>query len=136
LKKGDPEQMNEAIGKVLRTGVVASAAIIAVGAFLLLSKNAQLDVSGYLTYDPSHVPHGAFPVSLSALFQGLADLDPFAMIELGVVVLLATPVSRVLASVLLFAAQGDRTYFYITLGVLSLLLFSMLATPFIPGFNA
>jgi uncharacterized membrane protein len=42
----------------------------------------------------------------------------------------------VLISVLLFAAEGDRLYVYITAVVLALLLFSMLVTPFIPAFNA
>ncbi|MDG6975316.1 MAG: DUF1634 domain-containing protein [Nitrososphaerota archaeon] len=54
----------------------------------------------------------------------------------GVVVLIATPVTRVLFAVLLFAAERDMTYVKITVVVLFLLLFSMLATPFIPLFNA
>ena len=66
----------------------------------------------------------------------LPRMEPYAIIELGVLTLLATPVVRVLTSVFLFAAEGDRLYMYITAAVLLLLLFSMLATPFIPGFYA
>ncbi|MDG6964168.1 MAG: DUF1634 domain-containing protein, partial [Nitrososphaerota archaeon] len=72
----------------------------------------------------------------SALALGVAKLDPFSVIELGVIVLIATPVSRVFFSILLFAAEKDMTYVKITLVVLALLLFSMLVTPFIPAFHA
>jgi len=128
--------MNEIIGNVLRLGVIVSASVIMLGIVLLVTEGRGLDLVRALVYYPNQVPHGTFDVSLSGLAHGLVAFEPFSVIELGVIVLLATPVSRVLISVFLFATAGDRTYVYITAGVLSLLLFSMLATPFIPGFNA
>jgi uncharacterized membrane protein len=128
--------MNEIIGNVLRFGVIVSAFVIVLGVALLAARGQGLDVANTLAYHPNQIPHGNFDVSLLGLANGLAAFDPFSVIELGVIILLATPVSRVLISVLLFEAEGDRTYVYITAGVLSLLLFSILVTPFIPGFNA
>jgi len=135
LNLKDPESMNALISGLLRYGVILSAIIIAIGTVLLLLGNGLQDVSKLVVYNPNQLPHGNFDPSLGHIFAGLATLDPQSIIELGVLVLLATPAARVLLSVLLFAAEGDRTYAYITGVVLVLLLFSMLVTPYIPGFN-
>ncbi len=132
----EPDSMNNVLSDVLRYGVLLSAAVIVLGTLLLLAKFGFSSASDFLTYLPGQIPHGSFTVSLSALPGGIAELDPFSVIELGVIFLLATPVARVLFSVFLFAAEGDKTYVYITTAVLLLLLFSILVTPFIPAFNA
>lgn len=132
----NPDSMNSIIGNILRAGVMISAAIILVGVVLLLAESGSTSTSDALSYNPNHVPHGNFDVSLAGLVSGLGALQPYAIIELGVLVLLSTPVTRVLVSVFLFAAEGDRTYIYITSVVLVVLLFSIFVTPLIPGFNA
>ena len=132
----DPESMNVIIGRVLRYGVLMSAAVTIVGTFGLLLSHGSLDTSSFVNYNPGAIPHDGIDVSLSGLASGLASFAPFSWIELGVIFLIATPVSRVLISVFLFAAEKDRLYVVITAVVLTLLLFSMLVTPFIPGFHA
>lgn len=132
----DPEAMNAGISLLLKYGVIISAAIIIFGTVLLLATEGSSEVSGSTVYDPGRVPHGNFDVSLAGFFRGLSSLDPGSVIELGVLALLATPAARVLFSAFLFAAEGDRIYVYLTTTVFLLLLFSMLVTPFIPGFNA
>jgi len=132
----DPESMNEIIGNVLRYGVIASAAVVLFGTLLLASSNGASDTSGILTYHPDQVPHGNYDVSLQGLINGLAGFSAYSWIELGVIFLIATPVSRVVISVFLFAAEKDRLYVVVTAVVLTLLLFSMLVTPFIPLFHA
>lgn len=131
----DPDSMNTIISKVLRYGVLLSSAVIVVGTALLVARDGFSQVASFLTYNPRQVPHGIFPVSFGGLVGGLGRGSPIAIIELGVLVLLATPVSRVLFSIFLFAAEHNRTYVYITLTVLVLLLFSILATPYIPAFG-
>jgi uncharacterized membrane protein len=128
--------MNEIIGNVLRWGVIVSAAVILLGTAMLIASGGLANISSELNYNPNHVPHGTFDVSLGGLVSGLAAAQPYSVIELGVIFLIATPVARVLISIFLFAAEGDRLYVYITAVVLALLLFSMLVTPFIAAFNA
>ncbi len=128
--------MNAVVGSVLRYGVVISALTVLFGTFLLASSVGASDSAGILTYNPNSVPHGNFDVSLQGLSSGLAKLNAYSWIELGVILLIATPVSRVLISVFLFAAERDRLYVAITAIVLTLLLFSMLVTPLIPFFHA
>ncbi len=131
----DPETMSAVIGKVLRYGVLISGAVVVVGTLGLLMSNGFEDSAQYLNYIPT-IPHDGIDVSLSGLVSGLATFSPLAWIELGVILLIATPVARVLISIFLFAAERDRLYVLITAIVLSLLLFSMFVTPSIPGFHA
>jgi uncharacterized membrane protein len=128
--------MNSVIGNLLRFGVLISAAVIIVGIIRLSATGAFDPTSPTLAYHPDVIPHGNYDVSLAGLINGLSTLDPFSLIELGVILLIATPVSRVLVSVFLFAAEGDKVYVLVTAIVLTLLLFSMLITPIIPGFRA
>ncbi len=128
--------MTAVVGNVLRYGVLISAIIIVFGTVELIAASGNSDVLDSIVYNPDKIPHGNFDVSLSGLLRGLEGLQPYALIELGAIVLIATPVSRVLISVFLFAAEGDKLYVVVTAVVLILLLFSLLATPFIPGFQA
>jgi uncharacterized membrane protein len=50
-----------------------------------------------------------------------------AIITLGLILLLATPVARVAVSVIAFALSRDRLYVAITLVVLCILIFSLLS---------
>jgi uncharacterized membrane protein len=136
LNLRDPESMSAVVGNVLRYGVLMSAAVIIFGILELVATSGTSDVSGSIIYNPDAVPHGNFDISLSGLLSGLIGLQPYSLIELGAIILIATPVSRVLISVFLFAAEGDRVYVAVTAVVLSLLLFSLLVAPFIPIFHA
>jgi uncharacterized membrane protein len=131
----DPESMNLVIGRVLRYGVLISGIIILLGTISLAASSGLSDTAGVLVYN-ENVPHDRLDVSLASIFHGLVTLSAFSWIELGVIVLIATPVARVIISVFLFAAERDRLYVFVTAVVLILLLFSMLVTPFIPGFHA
>lgn len=128
--------MTAVVGNVLKYGVMISAIIIVFGIIELIAASGNSDVLGSIVYNPDKIPHGTFDVSLSGLTTGLLGVQPYALIELGSIVLIATPVSRVLLSLFLFAAEGDRLYVVVTAVVLFLLLFSILVTPFIPGFQA
>lgn len=132
----DPDSMNLIIGNVLRYGVLISGIVILTGVLRLAASSSYSDTSSFLTYNPNTIPHSIFDYSLNGLLRGLAAFNPYSLIELGVILLIATPVSRVSISVFLFAAERDRLYIVITAVVLCLLLFSMLVTPFIPGFHA
>ncbi len=89
-----------------------------------------------LNYNAAVIPHGDYPNTLISIASGVVALKPFAIIELGVIVLLATPVFRVGASLVLFAIEKDRPFILITLFVLLVLLFSFFVVPFIPLFKA
>jgi uncharacterized membrane protein len=103
------------ISNVLRGGVLLSAGIILLGVILFYI--------GWLRAG-SGAHEGAFPHSLAGVGQGLAQGDPLAIIALGLLVLLATPVLRVAVSVVTFALERDWRYTAITLLVLAILVLS------------
>jgi len=136
MNLNDPESMNVVLGNVLRYGVILAGIIIILGTFGLIMSNSTSETGSLLTYNPNSVPHDGIDTSPAGLLNGLVAFSAFSWIELGVIVLIATPVSRVLISVFLFVAEKDKLYVLITAVVLALLLFSILVTPSIPGFHA
>ncbi len=60
--------------------------------------------------------------TVSAAFAG----DPAAIVQLGLLILIATPIARVIFSIFAFAAERDWMYVGITLIVLGILLASLL----------
>ena len=108
------------VSYVLRVGVFSSAALLVVGMFFyLISVGGQAgdwrttvnDVG-----DHSQLHHA------DQLLADLARFEPLAFVELGVIVLILTPLLRVAATVLIFARERDRLYVGITLVVLAVLL--------------
>lgn len=102
------------ISGVLRFGVLLSVAIILVG----IAWFYGLRLAGLL-------PHPTFPVTLPGVVHGILAANPLAVVVLGLLVLLATPVLRVAVSIVAFAIEEDRTYVIITCIVLAVLLFSI-----------
>jgi uncharacterized membrane protein len=103
------------ISHVLRGGVLLSAAITLLGVLLF-----------YLRFGPSggHEAGAAFPHTLGGVVSGLAHGDALAIIVLGLLVLLATPVVRVAVSIIAFGLERDWRYVAITSLVLLILLLS------------
>jgi uncharacterized membrane protein len=65
--------------------------------------------------------------SVSAAVHGAFTLDPRGMVQLGLVLLIATPVARVALTLGAFLVQRDRLYVVLTTIVLVLLLFGLFA---------
>jgi len=108
------------LGTVLRTGVLISAAVVALGGVVYLSDHA-------VSTPDYHVFKGE-PVDLRSVSGIISDakaLDGRGLIQLGVLVLIATPIARVVFSVIGFWRQGDWLYVGVTLAVLMLLIYSV-----------
>lgn len=121
----------EVLSLVLRWGVIVSAAIIIAGlALLIISRHsgygASFDIVKLLYFDESKTPHGFYPTNLQTVLNDVLSLKPFAIIDLGLIILIATPVLRVGMSILLFWLEGDRRYVAITTLVLTVLILSIL----------
>lgn len=115
------------IAQLLRWGVVLSFVIVAagIGAVVVTRQTGyhQIrldDVGSVVQY---RVPPD-FPNSLSAVFDGVIAFKPYAIIALGLLVLIAIPVVRVAVSVVAFAQERDWQYVVITAFVLGMLLLS------------
>ena len=60
--------------------------------------------------------------------MGALHLSGGAIIQLGLLILIATPVARVAFSAVAFAIERDYLYVWITLFVLAVLLYSLLGS--------
>lgn len=111
------------IGNLLRSGVLLAGAVVLFGAVLYLARHGR-DIPHYTTF------HGE-PESLKSpveIFQGVMHLSAPAIIQFGLLLLIATPVARVLFSAIAFAIERDLMYVVITLIVLFVLLYSLFAS--------
>jgi len=116
----DDKKTQAIIGSLLRTGVLLSAAIVLIGACLLLGRAGHSSPT-YSTFrgEPAQLR------TLAGIAHGTRRGEPGAVIQLGLLLLIATPVARVLFSAFAFAFERDWMYVLITLIVLSVLLFSL-----------
>lgn len=110
------------IGNLLRAGVAIAAAVVTCGGILFLHK-----------YSAARVDYGSFrgeptPLrNLAGILHEAAAWDGRGIIQLGLVLLIATPVARVIFSVWAFEKEKDRMYVIFTLIVLAVLLYSFFA---------
>jgi uncharacterized membrane protein len=104
------EDINRLIYHVLRAGVIVSVAILVFG-FVLVA------FTGHSIPDRSIPPR--------ALGQPLYTFTPEGYLSLGVLILIFTPVVRVLLSLVSFARERDRQYVLMTAIVFANLLVSL-----------
>jgi len=111
------------ISMLLRIGVIASVAIVVLGMVLSFTGKGNYAETSQ-EFHALVSPEAEFPRSLSATAHGVADMDGPALVVLGLILLIATPVMRVAVSILAFFFQHDLVYVVITSLVLLLLLTS------------
>jgi uncharacterized membrane protein len=120
-------QLELAIATLLRMGVLAAAVLVALGGVLAM-RHPGAPVLSYTHFEkPGMQPSGAHALtSITGVFRNLADPSGASIIELGLLVLIATPIARVLFAVLGFARERDYLYVVISLLVLGILVVSLL----------
>jgi uncharacterized membrane protein len=108
-----------AMGRMLQIGVTVAALVVLVGGILYLAQ------FGGSKPDYQHF-HGA-PAALETIrgiVGGAGSMDARSVIEFGILLLIATPVCRVIFGVVGFALLRDRLYTVVSAVVLVILLFS------------
>jgi uncharacterized membrane protein len=115
------EGLDEKLGILLRTGVLISAVVVLGGGMLYLIHSGSA-IPDYRVFrgEPADLR------SVSGILKDVFFFRPAGMIQLGLLHLIATPVTRVAFSVFAFAQQRDQIYAIVTLIVLSLLVYSLI----------
>ncbi len=115
------EQMDRIISILLRNGVIVAALVVLVGGvFYLIRYGGTLPDYGAFRGEPANLRN------VSGIVREALSFHTRGIIQLGLLLLVATPVARVAFSVLAFALQKDRTYVIVTLIVLAILLYSLI----------
>lgn len=119
LRRPIPAALEGRVARVLRVGTNVAVALVAVGVVLML-------VSG-------RSPTEAAPVlDPAGLVAGLATLQPAAFIWLGVLVVLATPVARVLTAGIGYLRNGEREMAVVAVLILAVIALGVIASTFTP----
>ncbi|MFY9717767.1 MAG: DUF1634 domain-containing protein [Thermoplasmata archaeon] len=113
----DPAYLRMAL--VLRVGLALSLTVFlaALIAYLAIHPGAAWESSAPVTWRPF--------LSAAGFLRGLEAGSPVAFLTLGILLLVATPIFRVLPGLYYFRRGGERTMTAITLTVLLLLLFGL-----------
>jgi uncharacterized membrane protein len=114
------QKLKAFLGGLLRAGVIAAGLIVMLGGALYLIQHG--------TATPEYRIFRGEPADLKTvggIFSGVISLRARAVIQLGLLLLIFTPVARVMFSLYAFAKQRDRVYVAVTLFVLGILIFSL-----------
>jgi uncharacterized membrane protein len=121
---GRDRSMEDFLGTLLRIGVTLAGLVVAIGACIYMARHAT---------EPADYGHfeGTPPEYLDfwAIVTGVLNGRGRALIQMGLLILVATPVARVFFSLILFAKERDWRYVAITSVVFAMLLVSI----FVPG---
>jgi len=109
------------IGILLRTGVLTSSAVVLLGGIAFLVSQGE-SVPDYHSFHgvESHLN------SVHGVLIGTLHGQAIAMIQLGLLLLIATPVARVIFSVGAFVLERDYLYVVISSIVLVVLFYSLI----------
>ncbi len=100
------------IRRVLIAGTIGSFALMAIGFAMLVGSSPSLEASQIMPF--------------SKIAGNLAAFDPTAILSLGIVILLLTPLARVFMTSVLFFKQRDFLYVGISAIVIVVLVASLL----------
>lgn len=110
-----------AMGRMLQFGVLLAALVVLVGGIMYIAQ------SGGSVTDYEHF-RAATPATttIRGIVAAAIQLDPRGIMGFGLLLLIATPVCRVIFGVVGFALLRDRLYTVVSLIVLAVLLFSFI----------
>ncbi|MBZ5596685.1 MAG: DUF1634 domain-containing protein [Acidobacteriia bacterium] len=120
MEKWTDQRVEDIVAHLLRTGVLLSAAVVLCGAVIYLARHGH-ELADYRMFrgEPTDLR------SISGIIGNAVGLRGRGIIQLGLLLLIATPVARVAFAVFGFAAEHDRMYVVFTLIVLAVLLYSL-----------
>ncbi len=125
----EDQRMEIAMGMLLRIGVILAAVLVAIGGVLVL-RHPGSPVPDYTVFHPpaKHAASASANVpfrSISGVLEQLHTGSGGSIIALGLLVLVATPIARVIFAIIGFARERDLLYTVVSLIVLGILAFSL-----------
>ncbi|HWW39002.1 DUF1634 domain-containing protein [Pedobacter sp.] len=108
------------LGTLLRVGVILSMSVVLLGGIIYLVHHGKALVD-YKIFDSSKNQYA----SILAIFEGIKRMDSQAVIQFGVLLLIFTPITRVVFSIFSFLIERDYMYVLIGVFVLCVILFSL-----------
>jgi uncharacterized membrane protein len=117
------QKTEDIIGTLLRAGVTLAAAVVLAGGLLYLARHGR-EPANYRVFqgEPTDLRH------VASIVRDAFALHSRGIIQLGLLLLIATPIARVAFAVFAFAAERDKLYVVFTLIVLGILMYSLMGS--------
>jgi uncharacterized membrane protein len=116
----EDQRMDEIMAVLLRTGVLLAAALVFIGGVIFLVRHPSPTMNyGIFQGEPQEFR------TVRGILREASKFHGRGIVQLGLLLLIATPVARVLFSVFAFLYERDWTYVAVTLIVLGLLSYSL-----------
>lgn len=113
-------RMEVVMGTLLRVGVITAASVVLIGAVLFFIQHPRTTFTfKNFSGEPARLRN------LSDIIREAFELKSRAVIQFGLLLLIATPIARVVLSLVGFTLEKDRIYIVVTFIVLTVLLFSL-----------
>jgi uncharacterized membrane protein len=119
--------LEQAMGRMLQIGVTVAALVVLAGGILYLQQFSGSRIGGS---GPNYQHFQGAPAALetvSGIVGGAMRMDAQSVIGFGILLLIATPICRVIFGVVGFAMLRDRFYMVVSAVVLVILLYSFVA---------
>jgi uncharacterized membrane protein len=119
--QAEDQRIDIIMGHLLRTGVVVAALVVFLGGVIYLTRHPS-PTTNYRVFqgEPRELR------TIRGIFHEAVSFSGRGLIQFGLLILIATPVARVIFSVFAFLYERDWKYVAFTLIVLGLLLYSLL----------
>ena len=111
--------LNRSVGNLLRLGVILSVITSFIGFLKLYFEGFEMPRD----YAALEVPEGKI---WATFWQALLNLEGVAIIQLGILLLIFTPLVRIIFAMIGYLKERDYTYVIISLIVLGIMLVSFL----------
>lgn len=120
FKSFSDQQLDNIIAFILRTGVILSALTVLAGGILYLYHYGSVQPDYKFFHEES-----ADLRSITGIVNDSLSFSPLGIIQMGLLILIATPICRVVFAFIAFTLQKDRVYMLVTLIVFGVLLLSL-----------
>ena len=117
----DDQRLENIIGQLLRGGVLLAAATVLTGGVLFIARHHAEAV-----HDRTFVLSAPETRAVTGIARSALHGDSAAIIQMGLVLLVLTPVARVVIAMLGFLLERDRFYAVVSLTVLVILTYSLM----------
>jgi len=117
----DDRRMEIIMGRVLQFGVLLASLVMMIGGILYIKAHPSTH--------PDYRVFASEPQALrhfSGILHGIASGQPAAVIQLAVLLLIATPVARVVFALIGLGIERDKLYIFVSTVVLDVLLYGFL----------
>jgi uncharacterized membrane protein len=118
-RKIKDEELEAVIGQLLRYGVILSSLIVCIGGVIYLFRHSH-ELPRYTTFlgEPEKMKKPGL------MWRSAIRWESPALIQLGLCVLIATPIARIAISIIGYLLEKDYLYVCFTIAVLAVILWN------------